>query len=197
MVYRISVLLVVLAVVLPVVCGAAGGAEFPGDQWSVSFYHGEYAASKLGELLSERNPDYIDEYLSVIAVSNRIYSWNDELDFELEAQFGRGSHNPHHREYNLVFAARWTRFPWNEYLPTTLALGEGISYASDIPPDESDKEKQSRWLNYLLFELEFAPEFTAGVSFFGRIHHRSGVGGLFSGVHGGSNVLSLGLRYKL
>ncbi len=195
--FRITVPVLLMIIFSHPLLFASEGSDFPSDQWNFSVYHGEYAASRLGELAAGETPNYIDEYLTVIALAKRVYNWNDNLHFELEGQLGRGSRDPHHNEYNIALAARWTSFPWNDYLPTSCAIGEGLSYASEYPPDERNKEDRSRLLNYLYFELEIVPPLASKFSIFGRVHHRSGIGGLFDDVHGGSNMLALGLRYKL
>jgi hypothetical protein len=46
-----------------------------------------------------------------------------------------------------------------------------------------------------MVELAFAPPSQPNWSVFLRVHHRSGVHGLFNGVSGGSNFLALGVRY--
>ena len=59
-------------------------------------------------------------------------------------------------EFALYANLRWSRFPWNDRLPTTVAIGWGVSYTSDLtaneamddveaPPDEGPQ----RWLNFL------------------------------------------------
>jgi outer membrane protein len=83
-----------------------------------------------------------------------------------------------------------------------IGLGEGLSWASDVPIVEvadavnSDK-KVAKLLNY----LDISADFDVGrlirvdelndlyIGF--TIKHRSGVFGLFSGVHGGSNYKML------
>ena len=59
------------------------------------------------------------------------------------------------------------------HLPTTFAVGEGISYATEVPELEPG-EGASQWLNYLLFEVTFALPKYPEWAIVGRIHHRSG-----------------------
>ncbi len=56
-------------------------------------------------------------------------------------------------------------------------------------------EKTDKFLNYLMFEFDFALPHEPSWSLVTRIHHRSGVFGLFGGVHGATNAFSLGIRY--
>ena len=55
-------------------------------------------------------------------------------------------------------------------------------------------ENYAKFLNYLGFELEalVSPQ----LSLVGRIHHRSGAFGTYSGVRDGSNTYLIGARYR-
>ena len=79
-------------------------------------------------------------------------------------------------------------FPW-----LGLSVIEGLSALSDFSNYEDTYRKESALiLNYLAFEAEVA--FNERVAAVFRIHHRSGVGGLFAGVTAGSNGYLGGLR---
>ena len=99
--------------------------------------------------------------------------------------------------------ARWSNFPWNDTLMTTIAIGWGVSYTSDITANEAQDEIDTdpdegpqRWLNYLSFEYGVAlPRYPQWQLFY-RLHHRSGAFGLFASNDVGSNVMALGLRYQ-
>jgi hypothetical protein len=93
--------------------------------------------------------------------------------------------------------ARWTAFPWNDYLTTTIAIGEGVSVASEVPAVEIRKNRpESQVLNYLFFEATFALPDQPNIELVTRLHHRSGIGGLINGVSDGSNYLGAGLRWR-
>jgi len=102
-------------------------------------------------------------------------------------------------EFDLIPMARWTWFPWNDYVYTNFRLGLiGASYVTGI----SDFERQfdssghsSRFLNLLVPELTVSPYKEAPFEVFVRVHHRSGVYGLINGVHGASNYISTGIRF--
>ena len=88
---------------------------------------------------------------------------------------------------------RWVTFPWNAYLNTTLAIGEGISDATEVPKLEQE-DGASQWLNYLLFEVTFALPKYPEWAIVGRIHHRSGFFGALA--PNGSNVVAAGIKYR-
>lgn len=83
----------------------------------------------------------------------------------------------------------WVR-PW-----LSLYVVEGVSLLSETSNYEKTfRENYTNFLNYLAFEVEalVSPRFSA----IGRIHHRSGAYGTYSGVSEGSNGYLLGLRYR-
>lgn len=130
--------------------------------------------------------------------------WNWAPGMSHESQ---NSGSSHHREYNAALILRWHKFPWDNYLDTSLAFGNGISYATKYPPYETDPHGQlhgkeheinkvSKILYYLLIEWNFTHPKITPWSVFVRIHHRSGIFGLINGVDGGSNFIGSGIRYE-
>jgi hypothetical protein len=99
-------------------------------------------------------------------------------------------------EFDPYVAFRWANFPWNNYLTTSLAIGEGVSYASSYPSVEKrHNQNVKRFLNYLMLEATFALPSHPELQLIARIHHRSGAYGLYHAGNTGSNVIGLGLRY--
>jgi hypothetical protein len=83
----------------------------------------------------------------------------------------------------------WLR-PWLSLLGV-----EGVSLNTDLSYyEQTFRRKSAQLLNYLAFEVEALvdPQW----SLVGRIHHRSGAWGTYSGVKEGSNGYLLGLRYR-
>ncbi|WP_411868523.1 DUF3769 domain-containing protein [Vulcanococcus limneticus] len=83
------------------------------------------------------------------------------------------------------------------WLQPWLSVGfvEGVSLNTAVSNYEKTyRENYTQFLNYLGFEVEalVAPEW----SLVGRIHHRSGAYGTYSGVSEGSNAYLLGLRHR-
>ena len=88
-----------------------------------------------------------------------------------------------------IGARLWVQ-PWLSF-----SVVEGISYNTDYSLYEKTfRENYTKLLNYLGFEVEAAV--SSDVSLVGRIHHRSGAFGTYSGVTEGSNAYLLGLRYR-
>lgn len=103
----------------------------------------------------------------------------------------------------VLFAhIRWSKFPWNHKLMTTIAIGEGVSYTNGLTTNElidaadaDEDEGPQRWLNFISLELTAALPAHPQWQVFYRLHHRSGAFGLFAANDVGSNVMGLGVRY--
>lgn len=102
-------------------------------------------------------------------------------------------------EFDLIPMARWTYFPWNDYIYTNFRLGLlGASYVTGVSGFERDFDSShngNKFLNLLIPELTFSPSKEAPFEVFVRVHHRSGMFGAINGVHGGSNYISTGMRF--
>ncbi|HSK39892.1 MAG TPA: hypothetical protein VK943_08990, partial [Arenibaculum sp.] len=136
-----------------------------------------------------------DSFLAGIGLSRRLAAISDKAVVEVEGQVVRHFGTQRHWEFNAAVIGRWTWFPWNETLPTSIAWGIGPSYATRVPIEEVERSGDSqRLLVYWLAELEVGlPD--ASWTGFARLHHRSGAFGLIAG-DGGSNWLTLGLRRR-
>lgn len=107
-----------------------------------------------------------------------------------------GSHQHTIYEFNPYLAFRWANFPWNQYVNTSLAIGEGISYDTSVPAlEKKANEDTKRLLNYLMLEASFALPTYPRLQLIARIHHRSGAFGLYRAGNTGSNNVGLGIRY--
>ncbi len=105
------------------------------------------------------------------------------------------------REVDAYIALRWRHLPWNRIVATSFAIGDGLSYASRVPDVEiftTEVGGTSQLLNYLMLEMTLALPSLPYLQLVGRIHHRSGVFGLFGDAQeSGSNTVGLGIRWHL
>ena len=168
-----------------------------GRKWSISLY-GAVGTDGGIEDFPGLKADFNDAYMLDLAIGREVWRWDDKLAVGLEAQVAQHFVKQDHTEGNLLITVRWLDFPWNDTINTSIAVGEGISYASSVPAIERERSpgKTSQLLNYLMLEVELAPPGENAWSFFTRIHHRSGVYGLYDGVSKGSNLVGGGVRYK-
>jgi hypothetical protein len=132
-----------------------------------------------------------------VTAGNKIGNFLDKIDFEVEGQIVKHVTGQHHWEFNVLAVARWTYFPWNNIIKTSFAVGDGLSLATETPVFEGQYhgEETNPFLNYLMFEFDFALPNNPQWSLVTRLHHRSGIYGLFNGANGASNALGLGIRY--
>ena len=164
-----------------------------------SLYWAKYSPDRFADIVRDLDAEFRDSWLWALTHAH-ITAEGDWIRWEVEGQLVRHNGMQNHWEVNGVLVARWMRFPWDRWLDTRLAFGEGLSYAFKVPPleprsGEEDMES-ARLLNYLLLEVEVVLPPRPEWSGFLRVHHRSGVAGLFGGVDGGSNFVGLGLRYS-
>jgi hypothetical protein len=173
-----------------------GGGTAHGEAgWSLGFYGGRAVYDTLREVLSDR--EYADSYAAALLVGRELTGYRHYLRLEAEGQVVKHFDLMNHFEVNALVVLRWLPFPWDRYLDTSFAVGEGLSYATRDPAIEVEKHgRTSQLLNYLLFELAFCLPQHPRWDYFLRVHHRSGVFGLFDGVSGGSNLVGAGFRYR-
>jgi len=164
------------------------------NPWYMTLVGGVYSGSQLLEIPARL--DLKDSYTFGVSVSKQFAEWTRYIRFEGELQVIKHFGDQDHWEFTGSVNARWVVFPWNRYVETTAAFGEGLSWATEIAALEKADPTNSanrQLLNYILLEVTFAlPE--SPLSLVTRIHHRSGVFGLFG--HSGSNVLEAGVRYR-
>lgn len=170
-----------------------------GDYY-LTIYNGVYTDDRLGDVLLSKPVNELDSNLAVVALSKAFQFKRPNHQWELEAQLGKHYRGQNHSELNLLAIYRWQPPAWNQFLKTSFALGDGLSYASEIPPIEAASTTNvgsTRLLNYILVEMTAAPAKVNNWAFITRVHHRSGVYGLFNDVEGGSNVVAVGVKFLL
>lgn len=184
----------ILVLALCLLCIGQAGAT---DK-HLTLYVGKYSDDRLGDVLVSKPIDYLDSYIATVALGRAFAFDNPGHQWEWETQLVKHVGRQHHWELNALLIYRWQRFPWRRVLRTTLAIGDGLSYASDVPPLEAashTNEGATRLLNYILVEMTAAPPQVTDWSLVLRVHHRSGVYGLFDDVEGGSNVIGIGIKF--
>lgn len=136
-------------------------------------------------------------YIAVAALGREFMRFDDWVSLEIEGQAGKHFGSMHHWEFNGLLCLRWHPFFWDKYLETSLAVGDGLSYATEVPGvEKKDDDNAQKLMNYLLFELTFGLPQCPQWDLVFRIHHRSGVFGLFGGTHGGANFVCGGIKYS-
>ncbi len=210
--YRTLVLLIFFFV--STCCLAAQQNKQQDDrQWSVLFYHGNTAEESINKVLqfefTNAHEDlYSAELAYALAKTNPITRWLNYIfinRFQLAANIAarhehRAPDNKWVGEGDIYFMVRRIHFPWDNYLRTSLAFGEGLSYASNeiyVENNDTAGGSSPRFLDFLTFEFTIALPQYPYLELVGRIHHRSGAWGTFHSFkdHPGSNNVGIGIRY--
>lgn len=161
----------------------------PSPRNKVTLWGGVMTDNPLGQILIFQDINIRDSGLVGIGF-NRTLAGDRPLRIEGEVQAFQHFGEQDHTELTGSFVLRFS--PTSRF---SVAVIEGVSYATSLPTIEVDKnDRQAHLLNYLSFEAEYIP--AANWAIVGRIHHRSGVKGLFSGVKQGSNAYLFGVRYQ-
>lgn len=179
--------------------GTAVAAPASGYSWSV--FTGKYTASGLpDEILALQPIEFEDAWITVFNLGRVLAEPAADRRWDAELQFGiHHSGVQDHHELNLAVIHRWSDWPWDGLLRTSLAMGAGLSLASEVPHLEATGKPGAdaqRLLLYGVFEFEVAPHWARDWSIYARIHHRSGLFGAFNGIHGGSDHVGIGFRWN-
>jgi len=175
--------------------------------YSIMYYYGETVSDALGRIVLNGEIHRWPEHIQTIELAQTLSEQNILRRFfspvvgvvQMAGNFGirQGSNDSHHiYEVDPYLIFRWANLPWNNYLTTSFAVGEGVSYVTAVPSLEKKTNKSTkRFLNYLMLEATFAHPQYPRLQFVARIHHRSGAYGLYRAGNTGSNDLGLGIRY--
>jgi len=176
---------------------ALAGEPADEQDFAVTLYAGRMTDSDAGETLLGK-ADFVDAYVVVGALAWTFARFfENALSFEVEGQVGKWFGDQHNWEFNLPVAVRWSKFPWDNYVATSLAYGVGPSYAASEPEEEIElNDSTKKFLVYWFGELTLGPPKSNWAASL-RIHHRSGAFGLIEEQgRGGSNTIAVGVKYR-
>lgn len=193
----------VLTLVLILGLGAgAAHAEPPVPEprpYAVTVYGGQvYSSNFTSTFYEPHNIEFEDIGLVAVAFSSRLLKFDWGLSFEAEGNVAKRFGDEDYWEFNAALVARWSNFPWNDFVYTTIGIPFfGPSYSTEISEVQRDKNDGdgSKWLNFFAPEITFAPPDNPNVALVVRFHHNSGVFGLYDGVSGGSAAVTAGIRF--
>lgn len=189
----LSALAVLLLIFVPL---SKATAQTTQRDWALTLFLGRLTDADLTNA-STFNFSFENAYFIDLALSRRLYTFKDYFNIEIEGQVAKHFGGQDNWEFDVVAYFRWLLFPWDTYLDTSFAAGAGLSYATPVPEiEEKHYDKTASLLGALMFEFAFSSPRIPQWSLVTRLHHRSGAGGLFSGVHGASNACALGIRYN-
>lgn len=165
------------------------------DKWRFSVYYGRWSKATFLDTILRQETDPRDSWITVIGANKKLLSLGRHIHLEHEYNIGKHSGKQDHIEINGLLAIRWKKFPWHKYLNTSVSFGNGPSWAFSRPAIErrDNNPDPSRFLLYMIFEIELGLPMIPYLSFFMRIHHRSGAFGLIKEKQG-SNIIGGGIR---
>lgn len=144
-------------------------------------------SGEIGYTLKEDNPiaRFLDPVLSTVDVAMNVTYQDDPAGTIFV--------------FSPYIMARWSNFPWSNTIRTTFGAGAGLSFATDIPSIELDPENPdgdySRLMNYIAIEATFALPKYKDWQLVYRLHHRSGIFGLFGADNAGNTAVQIGVRH--
>lgn len=157
----------------PVINFSTDVAGIPDErvQWRATLWGGFMTGNDLGETLIGRSLVFEDSGFLGAGFSRTLAGGNS-IKLEGEIQVLQHAGQQDHLEGTAALSLRWQMSP-----SFSIAVIEGVSYATALPEIEGENNDQvSQFLNYLAFEVEYT--YRPGWALAGRLHHRSGAGGL-------------------
>src|SRR5206468_10390084 len=127
------------------------------NPWYMTVVGGVYSGSQLLEIPARL--DLRDSYTFGVSVSKQFAEWTRYMRFEGELQVLKHFGDQDDWEVTGSVNLRWVVFPWNRHVETTLVLGEGLSWAAEIPAlgkGGAPKHEDAQLLDYLLVVVQVA-----------------------------------------
>lgn len=165
--------------------------------WSIGVYGGQYYDSEPAGLTQGR-ANFLNQYIVALTASKTLWraeSW--PLALEVDAMVGHQFGQATLQEFAIAPVLRWSGFPWNGVLPTSIRAGPlGYSYTTIISPlERSASGEGSRHLNFLMLELTFSRPQAREHEVFVRLHHRCTINDLLNNYGAnGQDFLAIGYR---
>lgn len=180
--------------------------SLPKENWSVVLYGGIFSTTDLIPIVFRQKTDYKESYIGTIGVTRPLEYRIRWFDFLWEANVTKHFGEMKHWETNAFYIVKINRIYDS---PISLSLGEGLSLASENPRLENkakgyyletglqkDAIESRALLNYMMVEVSSYLPFERKTEIFLRVHHRSGIFGLYCppDPNCGSNFISYGFR---
>lgn len=169
------------------------------DGWAVTGFAGVLSVEKSSDIWLHGDFELADDTLLGVGLSKRLFSVGPNLDFELELQSVKHFGGQNDFEFNLPLIIRWNTFPWDRFIDTSVAFGDGLSIATETPDLEKARyggDKAGAALNFVMLELTLALPEHPNFQFVNRFQHRSGAFGLINDAGDASTAFVWGLKFR-
>jgi len=170
-------------------------ADINRPKWFLTVYGGAHAQDDIGDVFTFNAKFEDNDYIAVLALAREFWHYKEYISFEVEGQIGKHFNNDTFWEFNGLIIGRWHAFPWNKYVDTSIAVGDGLSFYTEVSKvEKEDDDDAQKTLNYLMFELALGLPQYPRWDLVVRIHHRSSIFGLYGA--GGSNYVCGGIKFS-
>jgi len=140
------------------------------------------------------------DHTEIIAgsIGRRLATLWGVLDVDPELGVGQRIGHQHATEIWGAVYLRWTDFPWNKFIITTIGLSTGVSFVTRVDAGEAELNEPN---SVGIFQHYFSPEVTFALPRYPqlalmlRFHHRSR-GFVFGHAATGDGFASAGLEYR-
>lgn len=175
-------------------------------KWSGAFYYGKVTKNTLGRVIRfdyelDKDELYSLEIARYFREDGAVRQYWGPWVYEIGLVLNVTIHNDRLgtiTEIDPYITGKWPILPENDFVKARIIIGEGLSWVSEVPFREyRNSQEPQKLLNYLMFEFSFAPAKHPEIELVYRIHHRSGVFGLYHANNSGSTAVGLVLRYYL
>jgi hypothetical protein len=178
--------------------------ESEDKKWFFTIYGGTGTNSSLGQTLTGKTSEFYDSFFNGenyigLEVGRKIANLGKNFQIEVTGQARQHFNEADYLALETALVLRWHIARNSNFLNASLAVGDGLSYVTDLPQVEANRPntfKKSNLLNYVLIETAFSLPKNPNWSLVLRLNHRSGVFGIFNGARDGSNNLSVGIRHS-
>src|SRR5262249_32368366 len=101
--------------------------------WALTGFGGVLSVQESSDIWLHGDFKLADDKLFGLAVSKRLWSYGRYSDLEFETQIVKHFGGQDNFEFNLPLIVRWNAFPWDEFIDTSIAFGDGPSLATETP----------------------------------------------------------------
>lgn len=173
---------------------AAGQAEK--ERFDFLLYGGKFSDTTFGEIILEQETDYLESYVWVAGLNYELGKFLGPITIETEGQIAQHTGLQGHWETNVLIIIRH-EWLWQNAISFSMALGDGFSLATRVPRLERVENPSSNvLLQYLMGEIDLGlPSVSGWPRLMMRLHHRSGVFGVYCSNTCGSNFVTYGVKY--
>ncbi|WP_051999714.1 hypothetical protein [Leptospira vanthielii] len=179
--------------------------SIPKENWNLVMYGGIFTTTDLIPIVFRQKTDYKESYIGSLGLTRPLDYRIRWFDFLWEGNVTKHFGEMNHWEVNGFYIVKIDRMYGS---PISLSLGEGLSLASENPKLENkakgyyldglqkDAIESRALLNYMMVEISSYLPFERKTELFLRVHHRSGIFGLYCppDPNCGSNFVSYGFR---